>query len=71
MKTKSMYRVFDWDNDGEELYFNDLRNAKREYKKLLKDEPQGNWRLYKDTESPYMSGNFNEDCLMSNDRGNL
>lgn len=66
MKQKSMYRVFDWNTDGSEEYYEKHSDAVKRYKQLVKDEPKGNWRLYKDTEKPHMSGNFTEECLISN-----
>lgn len=66
MKNKSIYRVFDWDTEGEEEMFDTLKEAKERYNKRLENEPEANLRLYKDTEKPYLSGNFIENCLMSN-----
>lgn len=63
---KSMYRVLDWDNDMSDVSFNTLKEAKKVYQKCIKDNPYGNFRLYKDTEKPYRSGNFIEECLLSN-----
>lgn len=66
MKTKSMYRVFDWNEDMSDVSFDTYKEAKKFYTKCIKENPYGNFRLYKDTEKPYLSGNFTEDCLLSN-----
>lgn len=67
MKAKTLYRVFDWDNDFEaESVFYNLKDAKIEYMKQLKENPYKNLRLYKDTETPWQSGIFIEDCILSN-----
>lgn len=65
MRTKSLYRVFDWDGEYEET-FDTLEQAEHQYKEQIEAYPTGNWRLYKDTEQPYQSGNFSEECLKSN-----
>lgn len=65
MKTKSLYRVFDWNGEYEET-FDTLEQAEHYYKEQVETYPNGNWRLYQDTEKPYLSGNFTEECLKSN-----
>ena len=62
---KSLYRVFDWNCDGAEIICDTLKEAKETFKKMVKENPDGSWRLYRDTEIPYLSGNFEEDCLMA------
>ena len=68
MKTKTIYRVFDWDIDGKEDILDSLTEAIKLFDKQVKENPEGSWRLYKDTEKPYGSGNFTEDCLMAHNQ---
>lgn len=60
---KSIYRIFDWMDEGEESY-KTLKEAKLAYHKKLKENPLVSWRLYKDTE--LKNGSFKEECLMDN-----
>ena len=58
-----MYRVFNWDDDSGDAYYEYYRDAIKAYRKAVKDDDGGNWRLYRDTETPAGSGKFNEECL--------
>ncbi len=64
MKTKTAYRVFDWDSDGEEEIFDTYGQAEHYYNQMIENDPEGNWRLYEDKE--LVNGNFIEDCLLCN-----
>lgn len=60
---KKAYRVFTFERDEGDQYFDTLAEAKAEFDHLVKEEPETSWRLYEDTESPHGSGNFTEECL--------
>ena len=63
-----MYRVFNWDYDSGDDHYDYYRDAIKAYRKAVKDDEGGNWRLYRDTETPEGSGNFKEDCLETNEK---
>lgn len=65
MKTKSLYRVADVQGEYEEI-FDTLGQAEHYYNEQVENYPNGNWRLYEDKEVPYQSGNFIEECILSN-----